>query len=343
MSEKVRACPLCDWPTADREAWERACVAAQRLRPGGAAAGMKPSTRTSLRRSYGYLLDFCSRNGIFDKNAEPAGHVTPEFIDAFVHDLYHRVGSVTRASYIGKIRRIATIFAPGRDLVWLGEIEGDLRNEVRPRPKYHRIVLSGRLLALGLELIRRGETSTHLTELARARLVRDGLMIALLSLCPIRLRNLAELHVGRQLRRIGDTWWIILEAAETKTGRPDERPVPEILTSHIDRWLKHWRTLFRDPDDAFWASIKGGPLAYTYVGHIITETTRRELGVAVNPHLFRDCAVYTVATAAGDRMGIASGLLQHTDQRTVEKHYNKGATIGAVRRYQQILDQLMCD
>jgi hypothetical protein len=50
-----------------------------------------------------------------------------------------------------------------------------------------------------------------------------------------------------------------------------------------------------------------------------------------------------VAINAGDRMGIASGLLQHTDQRTVEKYYNKGASVGAVRRYQQILDQLMDD
>jgi integrase len=89
--------------------------------------------------------------------------------------------------------------------------------------------------------------------------------------------------------------------------------------------------------------MKGGPLAYTYVGRIITETTRRELGVAVNPHLFRDCAVHTVAINAGDRMGIASGLLQHTDPRTTEKYYNKGASVSAVRKYQQILDQLMSD
>jgi integrase len=174
-------------------------------------------------------------------------------------------------------------------------------------------------------------------------LVRDGLMIAFLSLCPIRLRNLADLRVGRQLRRIGEAWWLILDGAETKTGRPDERPISEILTGHIDGWLKHWRTKFREPDDAFWASIKRGPLAYTYVGHIIAETTRRELGVAVNPHLFRDCAVHTVAINAGDRMGIASGLLQHTDPRTTEKYYNKGASVGAVRKYQQILDQLMSD
>ena len=168
-------------------------------------------------------------------------------------------------------------------------------------------------------------------------------MIALLALCPIRLGNFAELRIGRQIRRIGDTWWIILEAAETKSGRPDERPIPEILTSHIDRWLERWRPIFLRTADAFWPSTKGGPLAYACVGQIITETTLRELGVAISPHLFRDCAVYTVATEAGDRMGIASGLLQHTDPHTTEKYYNKGASLGAVRQYQQILDQLMSE
>jgi integrase len=343
MPEKIRAIPTCDWPTAEREIWTQACVAAQRLRPSGAAARMKASTRTSLVRAYGYLLEFCHRNGLLDQDAEAGAHVTPEIIDAFVHHLHGRVGSVTRASYIGKIRRIAQILAPGRDRVWLGELEGDLRYAARPRPKYHRIVSSERLLALGLVLIRCGETSKHLTDLGRARLVRDGLMIALLALCPIRLRNLAELGLGRQLRRIGDTWWIILAAEETKTGRPDERPVSEIVGEAIERWLGHWRSVFHPSDVSFWPSIKGGSLAYTYVGHIITETTRRECGVAVNPHLFRDCAVYTVATHAGDRMGIASALLQHTDQRTTKKRYNRGAMFSAVGRYQQIVDELMSD
>ena len=140
------------------------------------------------------------------------------------------------------------MLAPDRDLSWLREIEADLRYEARPRAKYHRIVPSDRLLALGLELISRGETSTQLTDLARARLVRDGLMIALLACCPIRLRNFAALRVGQQIRRIGDTWWIILSAAETKSGRPDERPIPEILTTYIDRWLEYWRPLFLSPD-----------------------------------------------------------------------------------------------
>ena len=95
MPEKIRACPLCDWPNTDREAWDRACVTAQRLRASGAAARMKPSTRTSLVRAYGYLFDFCRRNGMFDPNAEASSHVTPKIIDAFVGDLRNRVSSVT--------------------------------------------------------------------------------------------------------------------------------------------------------------------------------------------------------------------------------------------------------
>jgi integrase len=338
-SERVRGCPLREWPISDREAWQQACVPSRRLRPGGAAGHLKSSTQTSLLRAYGYLLEFCHRTGTFDEHADVIAHVTPEIIDAFLDELRCRVSSVARASYISRIHRLAKILAPERDLDWLREIERELHYEARPRPKYHRIVPSDRLLTLGLQLIERGKTSEQLTELARARLVRDGLMIALLSLCPIRLGNLARLRIGRQLRRIRGTWWIILEAGETKSGRPDERPIPEILTSHIDDWIEHWRKLFLEPADAFWPSIKGGALAYTYVGEIITKTTLRELGVAVNPHLFRDCAVYTIATVAGDQIGVATQLLQHTDPRTREKHYDKGARIGAVRRYHQILDE----
>jgi integrase len=339
--EKVRACQIEEWPTADRKAWERACTVGHRLKPGGTASRLRPSTRASLVRAYGYLFTFCRRNALFDLDAIVGGHVTPTIIDAFVDELRQRVGSVTRLVYIARIGRLTRILAPIRDLSWLREIEADLRYEARPRPKYHRIVPSDRLRALGLELISRGEISNNLTDLTRARLVRDGLMIAVLASCPIRLRNFAELHVGEQIRRIGDTWWIILSDAETKSGRPDERPVPDTLTPHIDRWLKCWQPLFRAPADVFWPSTKGGQLGYACMGAIITETTLRELGVAVSPHLFRDCAVYTVATIAGERMGIASGLLQHTDEYTIQKHYNKGAAISAVERYQKILNGMM--
>ena len=166
-------------------------------------------------------------------------------------------------------------------------------------------------------------------------------MIALLACCPIRLRNLATLRVGQQLRRIGDTWWIILSEAETKSGRPDERPIPEILTLTLTVGWTTGDFAFFAPADALWSSTKGGSLAYTYVGDPNYETTLREIGVAISPHLFRDCTVSPLPPLPAKRMGIASALLQHVDERTVQKHYNKGAAISAVERYQKILNGMM--
>ena len=90
-----------------------------------------------------------------------------------------------------------------------------------------------------------------------------------------------------------------------------------------------------------WASTKGGGLAYTYVGTIITNTTRRELGIAINPHLFLDCAVFTIVHEAGDQMGMASALLQHTDNRITQEHYNRGSSILAVKAFHEILTDMV--
>ena len=106
-----------------------------------------------------------SRNGLFDKDAPAAAHVCPEIIDALLSELRDRVGSVTRAIYVSRIRAIARILAPGHYLSGLREIEVDLRYEARPRPKYHRIVSSERLLTWGLSssgVVRRVNSSPFL-------------------------------------------------------------------------------------------------------------------------------------------------------------------------------------
>jgi hypothetical protein len=100
------------------------------------------------------------------------------------------------------------------------------------------------------------------------------------------------------------------------------------------------RTVFHLSTRRSLAFHQGRSAPYTYVGHVLTETTRRELGVAINPHLFRECGVYIVATHAGERIGIARGLLQHADPRSTEKNYNKDAMFTAAARYPQTVDEL---
>ena len=105
-------------------------------------------------------------------------------------------------------------------------------------------------------------------------------------------------------------------------------------TDSVDQFVSGiHRRAFLDPGEAFWPSTKGAALSYTYVGMRITEIAQRELGHPVNPHLYRDCAVHTVATHIGQRMGVASALLQHADRRTTEQHYNKGAGLHAAQGF----------
>src|SRR6185295_3880462 len=99
--------PFYRWPSADREDWLRGCQPPQRLKPGGRAASMSQTTQRSHMRSYGYLLDFCWRTGCLQSSDLVAVHVDPETIAAFLVELQTRVGSVTRHTYLSRIRRVA--------------------------------------------------------------------------------------------------------------------------------------------------------------------------------------------------------------------------------------------
>ena len=49
------------------------------------------------------------------------------------------------------------------------------------------------------------------------------------------------------------------------------------------------------------------------------------------PHLFRDCAATTVATADPEHVGMIASLLGHTNGRTSEAYYNQAKCIEAAR------------
>ena len=87
-------------------------------------------------------------------------------------------------------------------------------------------------------------------------------MIALLSLRGMRLRSLLAMQLGRHLRRDGPEWRIVLEAADVKTGRPLEYPLPAGLTAWMDRYLAVERAelLAGQHRDAVWIGFFGKPL-----------------------------------------------------------------------------------
>ncbi len=176
---------------------------------------------------YGLFLGSLQRAGRLDRTADTAGLVTPEAVAAFSAELKCRVSSVTLAPTVSKVRRTAELIAPGRDFAWLKEIERDLAlvagaarqvsarcNERTPRRGRPHAGLRG------------GHKQRRLAP-EPGPAGRNGLMIAILALCPVRRRNFAALELGDSFVRQDKVWQIVLK--RTKSGRPDERPLPAYL------------------------------------------------------------------------------------------------------------------
>jgi site-specific recombinase XerD len=214
----------------------------------------------------------------------------------------------------------------------LVDIERQLYSEMRPRSKWHLVFYSDVLADAGLTLMADAEIAKR-PKLTRARIFRNGLMIALLAYCPVRPKNFAALEIGRSFVNVDGTWWIMLTAAETKEKRPDERPVPEELTDPIKRYLEIYRPILargKAGSNALWLAMDGKPMSYASVAETIPDTTEMTIGVRVSPHLFRTAGVTTLATRAGDKPHAGSALLHHRSGGPVtQENYNRASCLTA--------------
>ena len=213
---------------------------------------------------------------------------------------------------------------------------------MEPRSKFDRLVLTERLVEAGLTLVAEAQGFAN-NDLTRARGVRNGLMIALLALCPIRLKNFSALEIGQTFKEIQGRWWITLPRMSTKSRRADERLVPAFLNRCIDEYLNESRPALRGSrplTNALWiSSTTGKPMTTKNFGILISKITVETLGVDVSPHLFRTAAASTAAAYGGDTPNLASAILHHTDPRVTEEHYNRASSVTAAAEYARIISE----
>jgi integrase len=91
------------------------------------------------------------------------------------------------------------------------------------------------------------------------------------------------------------------------------------------------------------ASTTSRPLTTKNIGTLISKITFETLGVDVSPHLFRSAAASTAAVYGGNTPYLASALLNHTDPRVTEEHYNRASSVGASKIYAGITNTFLSD
>ena len=257
-------------------------------------------------------------------------------------DFDGKISSVTAWNCISKLRRASQLLSPKTDFTWLTEIEKDLELLQEPRSKLNRFVYTERIVKAGLTLVVEAKEFTS-AEFKRARGIRNGLMLALLALNPIRRKNFAALEIGTTFKQIEGRWWICLPAKSTKSRRrPEERPVATWLNPYIELYLKEARPvlLTAAPKDtkALWiSSVTRGPMTMQKVGSLITQITQETLGIAMSPHLFRTADATTAGDAVSDMPYFASALLGHTNPRITDEHYKRNSSLSAQNDYAAIV------
>jgi integrase/recombinase XerD len=242
------------------------------------------------------------------------------------------------------VHRLARFIAPGQDFSWLREIDNDLAFVMQPKSKLDRFVLAERLVEAGLKMVDETKQPAR-AKFKRARAIRNGLMLALWTLCPSRRKNFATLEIGKTFRQLNGKWWITIAAEETKTRqRPEERPVANWMNPCIELYLNEARpvllTKSKEETSALWISDKtGSPMTTEYFSSLIPQVTKQTIGIAISPHLFRTADATTAAEAMADMPHIASGLLGHTHRRITEDHYIRASSLSAAEELASVLKQ----
>jgi integrase/recombinase XerD len=204
-----------------------------------------------------------------------------------------------------------------------------------PRTAKGPVITSVQLIDLGLELMAEAGMGEDM-RMADAVQYRDGLIIALFGYVPLRHKNMAGLEIGRDILKEGDTWSIVIPPEDNKTGIHIE--FPELLRVPFLVYLNRARPrMLRRQTQALWVSYKGGRLAYSALGPVMTRHTTERLGIRVTPHDARDAAATTWALAAPEQVGVARDLLGHSDLRMTTKHYNRARGVEASRTHHVVI------
>jgi len=223
------------WPTADQEAWCALFTTGDMFDEKGPGAHLADRTRTSLENVYGRWLAFLVRTEPHGLDEALGERITRERIVSFAHHLAETNIATSVAGQLRFLRGALRLLAADQDWAWLLTIAKRIEARAERRSKRHRLRTSDELFALGFQLMQEGEVPLEDGRITKqaALTYRDGLIIALLAVAPMRRRNLAGRTLGQHLQRVGGSWIVMLKASETKNRRALGYSLPARLGSAL--------------------------------------------------------------------------------------------------------------
>jgi integrase/recombinase XerD len=160
--------------------------------------------------------------------------ISRDWVNAYVAEL--RAFGNSGYSILSRLQELydaARVMNPNANWSWIRDIASRVRRTTKPaRDKRPRMVSSADLVNLGTKLMEQADLAT--TSRLGAILFRDGLMIALVALRPVRLKNTALIELNRHVRKHGDIWRLRFGPDEVKNNQGLDMPWPDELTQPLE-------------------------------------------------------------------------------------------------------------
>jgi len=167
------------------------------------------------------------------------------------------------------------------------------------------------------------------------------LIVAILTYCPVRQREIRELTVNQTLFREADGYWVKLTSRQHKAGRKSrkgrEYPLPKHLTADLDTWLKEWRQKVSTSHYQVFIQMGanrcpenfGQPLNAGNMSDLVANAVHRATAVLFNkprdtpPHVFRRIAItYQRRYGRPEQREALAELMGHTVEEA-DRTYNE--------------------
>jgi integrase len=187
------------------------------------------------------------------------------------------------------------------------------------------------LLLLPFALLKRAESGT-LSARAAAILMRAAVAIELEIMCPIRLQNLSEINVDKDLVRSrrgkGAVVHLFISGKRTKNGEDIELELPAQSVALIDLYLAKYRNQLIQPQHRGTgprylfprsnASVQDGKT----LASMICTVLLRELGIKFNVHLFRHLGCFLFLRSHPGQIDVMRRVLGHRKEETTRRFYS---------------------
>ena len=288
----------------------------------GRASYFTRETHRALCSSYGVFLRFLS-----DKHPErlarsPSTRIDRDIAMDYVDWRRPTCGTATIATGLDRLRLAISYMCPGVDVSWLLPIAKRLAAQAAPKPARLHLVTSDQLYALEIKLMDDAEPSGS-DDKGDAFLYRDGLIIALLAVAPLRRGTLAALRAGEHLLKSSDLWVLEIPAQDMKTRQSLDFLLSRPLSARIDRYLAEFRDAIpgATKHNGLWPSNKGRPMDGGAIYARVRQRTRGAFGFPVNLHRFRHAAATLWSIRDPGNVRGAKDLLGHSSFRTTENYY----------------------